>query len=72
VAALTRSGSSSESLRGQNALRALLSGGDRRSIAQSKRVLALVRAVPERVGELASLAEAPDWLVSMRAIDLLE
>jgi hypothetical protein len=72
VAALTRSGPGSGSLRGQNTLKGLLSGGDRRSIAQSKRVLALVRAAPERVGELASLAEDPDWLVSMRAIDLLE
>jgi hypothetical protein len=54
------------------AFKRLLSGGDRRSIAQSKRVLALVRATPQRVTELASLAENPDWLVSMRAIDLLE
>ena len=72
VAAMPRSGPSSGSLRGPNALRGLLSGGDRRSIAQSKRVLALVRAAPERVGELASLADDPDRLVSMRAIDLLE
>jgi hypothetical protein len=35
-------------------------------------VLALVRATPARVAELASLAENRDWLVSMRAIDLLE
>ena len=60
------------SLRGRNALRRLLSGGDRRSIAQSKHVLALVRATPERVSELVLLAEDSDWLVSMRAIDLLE
>ena len=67
-----RSDWSSGSLRGQNALRRLLSGGDRRSSAQSKRVLELVRTAPERVAELASLADGPDWLVSMRAIDLLE
>lgn len=72
LTAPTRSGPSSGSLRGQNALRRLLSGGDRRSIAQSTHVLALVRTAPERVAELASLAEDPDWLVSMRAIDLLE
>jgi HEAT repeat protein len=72
LAALTRSSPISGSLRGQNALRRLLSGGDRRSIAQSKHLLALVRTAPERVAELASLAEDPDWLVSMRAIDLLE
>lgn len=59
-------------MRGQNELRRLLSGGDRRSIARSKQVLALVRTTPERVAELAALAEDPDWLVSMRAIDLLE
>ena len=70
LAALT--GPRVRSLRGRAALRRLLSGGDRRSIAQSKRVLALVRATPERVSEVASLAEDADWLVSMRAIDLLE
>lgn len=53
-------------------LRALLSGGDRRSVAGSKRARALVEAAPERVGELARLAENDDWLVSMRAMDLLE
>lgn len=50
----------------------LLSGGDRRSIAQSKHVLALVRATPGRVSELAALAQDADWLVSMRALDVLE
>jgi len=53
-------------------LRPLLSGGDRRSIAQSKRVLALVRANPARVAEVAALEGDPDWLVTQRAIDLLE
>lgn len=53
---------------------ALLSGGDRRSLAQSKRARALVenRRTPARVAELASLAEEQDRLVSMRALDLLE
>ena len=53
-------------------LRRLLSGGDRRSIARSSRALALVRARPDRVSELAALARDADWLVSMRALDLLE
>jgi hypothetical protein len=35
-------------------------------------VLALVRAHPARVGEVAALALDADWLVSMRALDLLE
>jgi hypothetical protein len=35
-------------------------------------VLALAHGTPGRVSELASLAEDSDWLVSMRAIDLLE
>jgi len=53
-------------------LRRLLAGGDRRSIAGSNRVLALVLATPERVADVAALATDPDWLVSMRALDLLE
>jgi hypothetical protein len=53
-------------------LRKLLAGGDRRSIAQSNRARALVGSRPERVEELAHLAEDPDWLVSVRALDLLE
>jgi hypothetical protein len=53
-------------------LRALLIGGDRRSQAQSARALALVRKRPARIAELARLTRARDWLVSMRALDLLE
>jgi len=53
-------------------LRSLLSGGDRRSIARSARVARIVRGDPGRVAELAALAEDDDWLVSMRALDLLE
>ncbi|HEU4937956.1 MAG TPA: hypothetical protein VFT39_15970 [Vicinamibacterales bacterium] len=53
-------------------LRPLLSGGDRRSIAQSNRAYQLVRAHPARIDELAALAADDDWLVSMRALDLLE
>jgi hypothetical protein len=53
-------------------LRRLLTGGDRRSIAQSDRVRALVEKNPELVEELAGLTEDDDWLVSQRAFDLLE
>jgi hypothetical protein len=53
-------------------LRALLQGGDRRSLARSTRALALVLARPERVSELVTLAGDGDWLVSLRALDLLE
>jgi hypothetical protein len=53
-------------------LKPLLASGDRRSIAQSNRVRALLRAEPDRVEELARLAEDRNWLVSMRALDLLE
>jgi hypothetical protein len=53
-------------------LRALLSGSDRRSVAQSKRARAVVERAPDRIAELAELAGDHDWLVSMRALDLLE
>jgi hypothetical protein len=38
----------------------------------SRRAARLVRKSPSRVSELAALATDPDWLVSMRAMDLLE
>jgi HEAT repeat protein len=72
LANLIRSGRNRRSLRGRRELERLLSGGDRRSIARSQHVLALVRATPARVAELASLTENLNWLVTMRAIDLLE
>jgi hypothetical protein len=53
-------------------LRSLLAGGDRRSIAESERAHELVRGAPERVAELVALAQDADWLVAMRATDLLE
>jgi hypothetical protein len=56
----------------QPALRELLSGGDRRSIANSNRVRAIVEANPALVSELAALTSDSDWLVSLRALDLLE
>jgi len=53
-------------------LRWLLTGGDRRSIADSNKVRAIVEKDPARVRELASLTEDEDWLVAQRAVDLLE
>ena len=53
-------------------IRMLLTGGDRRSIAQSDRVLDIVREKPRHVSELVALANGDDWLVSMRAMDVLE
>jgi len=53
-------------------LRWYLTGGDRRSIADSKRVRAIVERDPARVRELASLTDDEDWLVAQRAVDLLE
>ena len=55
-----------------SSLRPLLAGGDRRSVAGSNRALALVRASPDCVADVAALAKDADWLVSMRALDLLE
>jgi hypothetical protein len=34
--------------------------------------LSIVRARPERIGELATLVEDENWLVSLRALDVLE
>ena len=53
-------------------IRRLLSGGDRRGIAQSNRVRRLVEADPSLVSELAALTRDQDWLVAQRAVDLLE
>src|SRR5262245_4832176 len=53
-------------------LRRLLSGGDRRSIAQSKRARHHVPQPPPRVPEPAAPTTDQDGLVSQRALDLLE
>jgi len=53
-------------------LRRLLTGGDRRGIADSKRVRALVERRPARLKELAALTTDEDWLVTQRAVDLPE
>ena len=53
-------------------IRLMLTGGDRRSIADSNRVRAVVERDPSLVAELARLTADPDWLVVLRALDLLE
>src|SRR5215831_6738253 len=53
-------------------LRELLTGGDRRSIADSNKVRTLVESDPSLVASLATLTKEDDWLVSQRALDLLE
>lgn len=55
-----------------DSLRPLLVGGDRRSIVRSNEALALLRADPVRIAELAALVDDSDWLVVMRAVDLME
>jgi hypothetical protein len=55
-----------------NAIRALLSGGDRRSIAKSNRVRAEIERNPALVSALVALTDDPDWLVISRALDLME
>ena len=49
-------------------IRQLLSGGDRRSIADSNRVRLLVENNPSLVVELIALTADEDWLVTQRAI----
>jgi hypothetical protein len=53
-------------------LRALLCGGDRRSIAEAPRVRAMVERNPALVADLAALTSEDDGLVAQRALDLLE
>jgi hypothetical protein len=56
----------------QGEIRLLLSGGDRRSIAGSNRARLLIENDPSLVTELAALTADEDWLVTQRALDLLE
>ena len=53
-------------------IRLLLSGGDRRSIADSNRVRLMVEDDPSHVSELAALTADEDGLVTQRALDLME
>lgn len=57
---------------GPDSLRRLLMGGDRRSIARSNEALAQLRGDPARVADLVRLVQDRDWLVVMRAVDLME
>jgi len=59
-------------MKAQSQIRDLLSGGDRRSIADSAKVRGLVEQRPARVKDLAALTADDDWLVAQRAVDLLE
>src|SRR5262245_22304826 len=53
-------------------IRALLSGGDRRSIADSSLVRAMIEQDPARIADLAALADDENWLIVQRVLDLLE
>jgi len=53
-------------------IHSLLTGGDRRSIADSNRVRTLVERDPSLVGDLVALTRDENWLVGQRALDLLE
>jgi len=54
-------------------IRPFLTGGDRRDQAQAQRLLERIVAGERRlVAELAALTADDDWLVAMRALDLLE
>jgi hypothetical protein len=53
-------------------IRELLSGGDRRSIADSQRVWTIVEENPVLVRTLVALTADDNWLIAQRALDLLE
>jgi len=53
-------------------IRLLLIGGDRRSIAGSERARQLIERDPTLVADLAALTADDNWLVTQRALDLLE
>jgi hypothetical protein len=53
-------------------IRLLLSGRDRRSIAGSNRARLLIERDPSLLADLVSLTADHDWLVTQRALDLLE
>jgi hypothetical protein len=59
-------------MKAQADFRRLLSGGDRRGIADSAKVRAMVEQRPSHIKQLAALTADEDWLVVQRAIDLLE
>jgi hypothetical protein len=53
-------------------IRILLTGGDRRSIADSKLVRSIIEADSSRIPELVALTDDDNWLVVQRALDLME
>jgi hypothetical protein len=53
-------------------LRQFLDGRDSRSLAQSASARALIDERPARIAALAELAGHANWVVAMRALDLLE
>lgn len=69
---MQRVNKSRERERAHGAIRALLIGGDRRSIAKSNRARAEIERNPALVSELIALTDDPDWLVTQRAVDLME
>jgi hypothetical protein len=58
--------------RQEPALRELLTGGDRRSIAQGERARRRVERDPSLVSQLVALTRDDDWLVRLRSLDILE
>jgi len=54
------------------ALRRLLDGQDSRTLSQSAAARRLIDDRPARVADLAAIAGHPNWVVAMRALDLLE
>ena len=50
----------------------MLSGGDRRSIADSNRVRLLIENDPSLLEQLVALTQDENWLIVQRALDLLE
>jgi hypothetical protein len=56
----------------RSTLRHLLDGQDSRSLSQSAAARRLVEERPARVADLAALAGHQNWVVAMRALDLLE
>ena len=59
-------------MQGSQSIQKMLTGGDRRSLGRATEVLELVRALPERLGELVELLWDSDAVVRMRAADCIE
>lgn len=57
---------------GDRSIRALLTGGDRRSIGRVPRVLVMLERTPAAIGQLVRLMGDRDPVVAMRSADALE